>query len=73
MLIIFFHLNFTLVKSDVIAGNYAKAAAFNRTINWEHYENNISKSGFVADFKVSKITTINLWIVICHLQIKTLW
>jgi len=39
------------VKSDVIAGNYAKAAAFNRTINWEHYENNISKSGFVADFK----------------------
>lgn len=44
------------MKSDVIAGNYAKAAAFNRTINWEHYENNISKSGFVADFKVSKIT-----------------
>ena len=60
MLIIFLHFNFILVKSDVIAGNYAKAAAFNRTINWEHYENNISKSGFVADFKVSKITTINL-------------
>jgi len=39
------------VKSDVIAGNFAKASAFNRSINWEYYEKNISNSALVADFK----------------------
>merc|ERR1712076_97044 len=33
------------------AGNFAKASAFNRSINWEYYENNISNSALVADFK----------------------
>jgi len=39
------------LKSDAISGNYAKAAAFKREIDWAHYEANVSKSGFVADFK----------------------
>ena len=41
------------LKSDTIAANYAKAAGFKREIDWAHYEANVSKSGFVADFKVS--------------------
>ena len=40
-------------KSDAIAANYAKAAGFKREIDWAHYEANVSKPGFVADFKVS--------------------
>merc|ERR1712227_561133 len=39
------------LKSDAIAANYAKAAGFKREIDWAHYEANVSKSGFVADFK----------------------
>jgi len=39
------------IKSDIIAGNYAKAANFNRAINWEHYEKNIGNAALVADFK----------------------
>lgn len=39
------------VKSDIIAGSYAKAAAFNRTIDWAHYEANIDNKDLVADFK----------------------
>merc|ERR1712228_420015 len=39
------------VKSDIIAGSYAKAAAFNRTIDWAHYESNIANKDLVADFK----------------------
>ena len=41
------------LKSDTIAANYAKAAGFKREIDWAHYEANVSKPGFVADFKVS--------------------
>lgn len=39
------------VKSDVIAGNFAKASAVNREINWEYYENAIANKDLVADFK----------------------
>lgn len=39
------------LKSDTIAANYAKAAGFKREIDWAHYEANVSKDGFVADFK----------------------
>merc|ERR1711953_1094515 len=39
------------LKSDTIAANFAKAAGFKREIDWAHYEANVSKSGFVADFK----------------------
>merc|ERR1711953_1123708 len=39
------------LKSDTIAANFAKAAGFKREIDWAHYEANLSKSGFVADFK----------------------
>jgi len=39
------------VKSDVIAANYAKAAAFNRSINWEYFEKSIDNKALVADFK----------------------
>merc|ERR1711953_841261 len=39
------------LKSDTIAANFAKAAGFKREIDWAYYEANVSKSGFVADFK----------------------
>merc|ERR1711887_83365 len=39
------------VKSDVIAGNFAKASAVNREINWAYYENAIDNKSLVADFK----------------------
>merc|ERR1719454_2114461 len=41
------------LKSDTIAANYAKAAGFKREIDWAHYEANVSKDGFVADFKAA--------------------
>lgn len=45
------------VKSDVITGNFAKASAVNRVINWEHYENSISNKSLVADFKAKFAAT----------------
>jgi hypothetical protein len=39
------------VKSDILAGNYVKAAAFNRTINWDYYQGAIKNKALVADFK----------------------
>lgn len=39
------------VKSDVITGNFAKASAVNRNINWEYYEKSINNKSLVADFK----------------------
>jgi len=39
------------LKSDIIANNYAKAAAFKRDIDWDHYAKNIAADGFVAEFK----------------------
>jgi hypothetical protein len=39
------------VKSDVIAGNYAKASAVNRNINWDYFENAINNKSLVAEFK----------------------
>lgn len=46
------------VKSDVIAGGFAKASAFNREINWAHYEKSIAKEGLVASFKASFEATV---------------
>merc|ERR1712212_1017027 len=39
------------LKSDTIAANFSKAAGFKREIDWAHYEANLSKAGFVENFK----------------------
>jgi len=45
------------VKSDVIAGNFAKASAFNREINWASYEQ-IDNKDLVASFKAAFEATV---------------
>ena len=62
----------------MIAGGFAKASAFNREINWAHYEKSIAKEGLVASFKVILdnmllfffIIIIRFFDLICELIVK---